>query len=217
MANTPALYPGSAPTNDAASGTIDWINPDRAQTVNGSGATVSLASKQQSKYLKCVNFLPAIPGTATIGNVVVEVLGKITSSSGTPTHGFTLVDNTGGIIGASAFDNCTFGGTFGYLSLTLDASARTPTELNGALSGVAYKAVASNGGTLAVEVDTLRVTYYYTLAPAGSINLLLMGVGSILAAASAWLGYLPWLRSKLWHAGYWLKGGQWITCTKGIA
>lgn len=215
MASVGPLYPGSAPTNDATSGTIDWINPDRAQTANGSGATVSLASKQSSKYLKCVNFLPGIDSTATIGNVVVEVLGKITSSSGTPTHIFTIVDNTGGIIGGSAVDNCTFGGTFGYLSLTLDASARTPTELNGALSGVVYKAIASNGGTLNLEVDTLRATYYYTLPATGSVNLLLMGVGSILAAASAWLGCLPWLRSKLWHAGYWLRGGRWTTCIKG--
>jgi hypothetical protein len=83
---------------------------------------------------------------------------------------------------------------------------------------MALKVATATAKTGTFEIDTVRMTYYYTpAAVSGAPILLLIGVGSILAAASAWLGCLPWLRSKLWHAGYWLRGGRWLTCTKGIA
>ena len=226
MASIGPLYPGSSPTSTAGNGggTVDWINPDRAQTENDDGATVTLGSKQTAKYLKCVNFPnTSIPGTSTMDGILLEIRGRQTAASGGGGLTANLFDSSGAELGSNghSFGTPPFTGSFAYISLGGSTDpwfgGRPASDFTGALAGVGVWANTATGASATIEIDTVRMTYYYTPPATSSPNLLLMGVGSILAAASAWLGYLPWLRSKLWHAGYWLKGGRWITCTKGIA
>ena len=231
MATVGPLYPGSAPVNDptaSPAGVTPWTGPSNAQAEGGTGATVTATRDEPSQYLCLTNFGPALPA-GTVDGIILEVRAKKTSGTG-----------PGWIIGAR-FMNLVFSkgnwsltlytsaprlsssitGTYAYYSLggvtdTWDAGSISTSFVNPSTRGftiqTAYQEISGSVEIDAgYDVDTARATYYYTPAPTGSINLLLMGVGSILSAASAWLGYLPWLRSKLWHAGYWLKGGRWAT------
>ena len=229
MASIGPLYPGSAPVNDPTStaGVVSWTNPDRAQTQNDSGATVTISRTNASLYLIALNYGPSLPAGATLSGILVELRLKLVSGSNpsnlTVTARFcTLVFSKGKWV--LTFFNDTKGtlpstltGSFAYYALgsSSDIWGFDPSVnvsfFNDSTVGLSIQASTAHlTDTPQVELDTARITYY-TPAPAGSINLLLMGVGSILSAASAWLGYLPWLRSKLWHAGYWLKGGRWAT------
>lgn len=201
MANTSALYPGSAPTDSGSGGSVAWSSASAAQTENGSGATLSLASKQGSNYLLCQNFLPAVPGSATLGNVVAEVRGKATGVVSSPYDvAVSFIDETGTQQngGSASVQDC-FTGSFGYVTFTLDGSTWTPTTVNGALSGLAIRGSAGNGVSVSLEIDTIRATYYYTPAPSGYLQLLLMGCGSVLAPFAAWAGlprFAAWLRGE---------------------
>lgn len=228
MASIGPLYPGSAPTSTAGNGggTVAWTNSDLAQTENGSGAMVSLASKQISQYLKCVNFPnTSIPGTSSMDGILLEIRGRQTAGSGGGGLAALLFDSAGGELGSNghSFGTPPFTGSFSYVSLggSTDPwfAGRPASDFTGALAGVGVWVNTATGASATIEIDTLRMTYWYTPpSTGGPAQLLLMGVGSILAAASAWLGRISqWAASKLWHAGYWLKGGRWLTCTRGIA
>lgn len=228
MATVGPLYPGSAPVNDptaSPAGVTPWTGPSNAQAEGGTGATVTATRDEPSQYLCLTNFGPALPA-GTVDGIILAVRAKKTSGTGPGwiigARLMNLVFSKGNwnltLYTSSPRLSSALTGTYTYVNLggatdTWDNPGPIPTSVaNASTTGftiqTAYQELSGSAG---FDVDTARATYYYTPTATGGVNLLLMGCGSILSAASAWLGCLPWLRSQLWHAGYWLKGGRWTT------
>ncbi len=167
------------PTTDAIAGsavntgsTNTWTNPTRAETVNASYATASLANAATSASLDITNFSLGIPSTATINGFSVSITRHASSSTSTNHVADATIQllQGGTAVGtnkaATTTNWPTSDGVATYGTGTTDlwgATGWTYTNVNASNFGVriAAKATASSG-SLTPSVDGVSITVYYT-------------------------------------------------------
>ncbi len=89
MATQGPNSPGTA-ANDAAVGTVAWVNPNNAKISDGVFTTFTSATNVTSHYLKLTNYGFTIPSGATINGIEVDIQRK-GSTANTTTHTRDLV------------------------------------------------------------------------------------------------------------------------------
>ncbi len=155
--------------SDNSIGTIAWNNPGFARAGGGFQATyedVSGASKT-SEYLKITDFDYAVPTTATILGIEVQI-NRIPGI-----HGQTVADNVvklvkaDGTLGSenkAAVGNWATGNqTITYGSSTdLWGEVWTPADINDVDFGAVLSVTATSSGPSFPSVDMIRVIVYYT-------------------------------------------------------
>lgn len=159
---------GNTFADDSAVGTIPWSTPNKADVSDDVGANAgSMSVGNLSHYLKATNFRYAIPSTATILGIKVEVEG---SAAGT----CVIMDNAvrlvkGGTVQATDRSSVTpwttsldeyrsYGGPTDLWGTTWTASDINASNFGFALS---VHCTAGNGGA---STDHIRVTVYYSAA-----------------------------------------------------
>lgn len=166
--------------DDSSIGTISWSGPESAKKHDNESATADVLASGISHYLKATNFAFAIPSTATINGILVEVL-RTEGDAATA----NIFDNAvrivkGGVIGTHDKSKLTewdfptrpgdpfleddeytsYGG-----STDLWGTTWTPTDINASTFGVAISAKGVGGtGTSQAQIDHIRITVYYTVA-----------------------------------------------------
>lgn len=174
---TTAATPGSIFFNGTSVGTVNWTQPQNAQTSDGVYATVSqtvgILATVNTHYLAATGFGFNIPGGATICGVTVTVqrkrqdllLGAITDNS-------VKLINTGTVGGmehANATDWSTTETTVTYGDATdLWGLPLTPTTVSAANFGVAVSAKLTGGPLIALllqaGIDYITVAVSYSTA-----------------------------------------------------
>lgn len=192
MANTAALYPGAAPVDDPTTtvGAVAWTNPGRAQSQNDSGATVSIDRTNASHYLIANTFGPSLPAGCTLNGLVVEVRAKRTSGTGTGSLlsvqwcGLTFSKGSWSLstYGSAKTNSSGLTGSFAYYTFGTSSdvwgTSNPASDFNADSTGVAIQVSTGNPtDTPAYEVDTVRVTYYYTEAATGKRSSISLSAG----------------------------------------
>lgn len=165
--------PANLPTAAAniADGGANWNNVNNVLTQNNSGATATIEGP--SATLQATGFNFAIPASATITGIMVEI-GKrsVTPASFTDLQ-VTLVGGSGpsanraqtGIVWpVGTFAPRTYGAAGDSWGL-----AWTPDQINSSAFGVQLKATTVSFGT--VEVDYMKINVYYTASGSTSWTL----------------------------------------------
>lgn len=164
---TSATSPGTAAS--VAGSKVDWSNPNNALVSDDSRATAALdfgiVDFESSDSLRLTNFGFAIPSTATITGILVEVEGRKNSAAAQGST-VTLV-NAAATIGSSITGSIFLNGSDSYISYGGSGNTfgyqLTPTVVNSSTFGIDFVANIALS-TTTVSVDHARITVYYTLA-----------------------------------------------------
>jgi hypothetical protein len=173
-------------------GTASWSRASRAISSNNSYATTSLKGTT-SKYLRCLNYGFAIPVTATINGITVNVERKASTANGDSRDAAMRIVK-GGTIGT--FDRST---TTLYTSSDITEAHGSATDLwglnwtvadiNAVTFGAAFAAIKPTSGTSqTISVDVISITVDYTVdttSPTVS-SIKLASVNPTGAASVAW-------------------------------
>lgn len=167
------FYPDSI-KNDNSIGNVKWVNPINAADSDKLYAIAAdTGSGIQSNYLVATHFHFAIPGTAIIKGILVEVLGHYVyfGPPGPPplkTSYVSLVKND--TIQKTTFSNVTLPGNndkywipFGGDTSMWNDTALRPADINNPNFGVAYSVLFDKDS---IFINSIRITVYYT-NPAG--------------------------------------------------
>ncbi|MEY4927656.1 MAG: hypothetical protein RI894_2092, partial [Bacteroidota bacterium] len=142
-----------------------WTTPANATTVNATATTAVLAAAATSQCLQVTGLGFAIPATATVTGVTVNIIRKASTLS-------TALDNivqlvVGGVaVGANkakvttyplTFSNSVYGNATDMWTTTL-----TPAQVNAANFGVNFRAACTASST--VSIDAIEVNVCYTTA-----------------------------------------------------
>jgi len=166
--NTGFLNPGTCV--DGNDNNHDWNRPDRAETNNGSYATVSLDGTV-SNYLGCGDYGFNIPTNAIINGITVRIerFSSSTQNNGSRDAVVYLVRN--GAVSA-AYNGAT---TTPYTTSSasedhggsniLWGAAWTPADINNAAFGAAFKATkpSATGQSQTISVDVIQIAVDYTI------------------------------------------------------
>lgn len=174
--DTGVKYPATKTTQSVApEDDVNWANPANIGASDNQYATVTLALGQYSYRLKAQRFdFSAIPDGSTIDGILVEIERKINTAGFVcydyrvqllDASGALIGDNKAGAIGWTTTD------TFKSYGGSSDKWNASPTAamVKDADFGVVLSA-RSAWGTLIAYVDCIRVTVYYTVAPAAPTN-----------------------------------------------
>lgn len=166
---TSATSPATG-TSEVGSGTA-WTNPTNIATSNNTYATSSITLGNSTNKLRAAEFGFAIPTTASITGILVEVEGKMTATGGGSAHSVSVtLDRNGTQIGSAISSSNPFTGSDAYVSF--GGSGNTfggpilPAQLNDSLGGVEFGVnVVGTGVDTGVDfsIDHVRVTVYYSL------------------------------------------------------
>lgn len=159
-----ARFPTSI-VNDSTSGTVDWVDPENADTSNDTYATATLTSGQTTKYLKATGFCFGLAGNLTISNVTVRVEAHASADTVTDLKVELVV---GGTIGGTSQHT---GVDLGTTDAVRTYSA-TPTawgfpslsilDVNSADFGVALRYSNGSASSRSVSVDSIEIRLTYT-------------------------------------------------------
>lgn len=120
-----------------------------------------------SHYLNCQNAGFTIPANATITGVVVEIEGK--DSSNQLTDKVVSLINNGTVNGNNKFNGTVWTAAdtvFTYGSSTdLWGNTLTPAIVNDTDFGVVLQVENVNGGNATAQVDYVRMTVHFNIAP----------------------------------------------------
>lgn len=159
--------PGTT-ANNASVGTVAWTNPNNASAGGSTFATAALNTSVKSNYLLTSNHGFAIPTTSPILGVVVQAVGKRSSSG----EGEILDDSCRLVVaGAPAgqdkatslkvLNKVETEWEFG-LGTSLWELALTPAIINASGFGVALSVKHSNtGSAITAEIDFIQITVFY--------------------------------------------------------
>jgi hypothetical protein len=154
-------FPGTA-ADDSAAGSVAWTSIANITATDFAVANAALnVPGDISHYAKATNFGFAIPGTATITGVLVEV---VRTASGLGVYDKTVKLVKGGVVsgnnnGALAQEWSTFT-TVGYGSSSdLWGLTLTPADVNGATFGVVVSATSTTPAS--ARLDSVKITVYY--------------------------------------------------------
>lgn len=176
MASQGPNYPATVTTTSPApENANDWLNPTNVGAADGAEASITAAtydSPDISFRLNARNYGFTIPAGATIDGVLVEINKRDQAIGGAVDFRVQLQDGNGNLVGTNKADTLTDWPTnattisYGGAADGWNASL-TPTLVNGTLFGVIFSAQATAANT-DIFVDFIRVTVYYTAAPAGA-------------------------------------------------
>ncbi len=135
---------------------------------NSNRAIADLDDNQVSKYLKATDFDFAIPNTATINGIVVEVERQAENSDRIKDNAVRIVK--GGVIGTQNKAGANFWNTtetyVTYGSSTdLWGTTWTPADINATNFGFVFSAKkdSTENGAREARVNHIRITVHYTL------------------------------------------------------
>lgn len=181
MAEGP-LYPST--TVDDGGGSFSWNNVTGVNAVFATDSKVASASSDTAawtatNYIKSTNFGFAIPSSATIEGIKVEILRDASNNIASPQqqvkdsnlHLLKAGSETGDekadtstiwVDGGGAVENytlITYGG-----NVDLWGTTWTPSEINDSGFGMRFRPqIYDDGaGTTAADIDYFRITVYYT-------------------------------------------------------
>jgi len=154
---------------DAGIGTIDWNNGSDAYTSNNVRAyTNTMINGDKSYYLTETNFGFAIPSTATIDGIVVEVERRDNGSGNIMDNSIKIIQG-GSIIGSqhSAGGNWPSSDTYKTYGNATDLWGTTwlYSDINASNFGIAISCKKAGAGNNQGEIDHVRITIYYTDNP----------------------------------------------------
>jgi hypothetical protein len=177
MANTAATSPGTVASVNTGVGLTAWTNPTNAAASDNAYATVAsnAISGSLSHQLRATNFPFAIPGTATIDGILVEVEAKSSNGTSTLIEAFLINGSAGSAADQIGTDqittDITVATTDAYYTVggasSLWGATLTPAIINGANFGVGIRADAKGsppGNFRTIFIDHIRMTVYYTIA-----------------------------------------------------
>lgn len=160
--------PGSC-VNVTGTGDDNWSNPDNAEAQGGGSASVSMASNDSSRYLRCSSYGFTLPANAVVDGITVTIRRSTNNTNGNPRDSEVRLLK-GGVL--QTVSNYASGDTY-PLTLTDaiygDASnlwnnSWTAAEINAAGFGVSFVTQRSGGGgNRTVNVDVISVTVDYTV------------------------------------------------------
>lgn len=154
--------PGTV-VDDSTTGTKVWSNPNNAKVSDNVYATVLIAYKNQSHYLKATNFGFAIPIGATIKGIITEI-ECTRSSSNIYENSIKIVKSNGSFGSTNKSTQAYLPSTDTYLSYgsTTDLwnEIWTVTDINDVNFGVGF----SFFGIGTCYVDHIRITVYFSLS-----------------------------------------------------
>ncbi len=177
MAHADSSGPNSASTgaDDAGTGSVTWTSPENITTSDNIGAGAGLTSlNTTSHYLKATNFGFSIPSGATINGIVVEWERKDNDIMGANSKDNAVRIVKGGTIGATDKSSAsTWPASDAYASYgsssDLWGETWTVSDINASTFGAALSAISViSANSAAPTVDHVRITVYYTGAPANA-------------------------------------------------
>lgn len=179
--NLPTAATGN--TNTVFAGTKVWTNPTNILAVDSSRAIViqTLAGTVTTDDLIATGFGFSIPAGATINGIQVD-MDQLSSNDGTLDVGAKLL-KAGAAVGtsqtATGSNWSSLGGTATYGGSTnLWGTTWTAPDINssnfGFVIAASIAAAGGTGGSEAAESDWVKITVFYTPAPAGTTAKFLM-------------------------------------------
>jgi len=159
-------YPSTG-SSISIGGNADWLTPTNILSDDASYSTSDIGKNKSSDYLTGTNFGFAIPGTATITGVIVEIdrYGGTTDISDnvlylTKDGNITTGTDNGntGVAWPTTATTATYGG-----SSDLWGTTWTPAEINSTNFGVMLMAQNTGSTSITAYVDFIRVTIHYTV------------------------------------------------------
>lgn len=180
---TVTMNPGSC-ANATGIGTAAWA-PSPTTNVNLSDALYATASiNGTSNYLRCSGYGFAVPATATILGIVVNVTRKSSSTTSTTDGAMRLVK--GGAVGLTDRSTATVYTTADVIeahgtSADLWGVAWTPADINLATFGAAFAAKSTKSRIVSVNYMPISVTYSAPPAAPHHIQIVHSGSGKTCA------------------------------------
>lgn len=199
-AATQAAFPSTCIST--GTGDVGWSNTARAETNDGQYATARL-NGETSEFLRCTGYGFTIPPGAIINGITVSIerASSRTSNGGSRDHAVRIVK--GGTIGtvdkssATSYSDVDAVQAYGGAA-DLWGQIWTPTDINAANFGAAFKAIkpSGNGPDHFVSVDYIEIVVDYTIdtipptvtgisSYCGGINQLLVTFSESVSAATA--------------------------------
>lgn len=194
--NTGATFPGAAADLGAT-----WTNINNIKVDDGAFATVSVLHGATSSTAQGTNFGFAIPATATINGILVEIKGFVTGGgSGFGGNTVAQLVKAGAAVGSTVFNSLS--GSSAYIafgsSTFLWGSTWAPADINASNFGVNF--IVKNPslvGTAAFSVDAVRITVFYTDTSTGAPTTSVSGTG--ITASTGWTYVYCYMNSVTGH------------------
>lgn len=182
--NTPATFPAGA----SSLGAPVWNNPGNIRVDDGVSATCLVTAFNTSAQLLASNFGFAIPLTATITGVLVEIKRAQTAGAGSLIDQLVRLTKAGVAGGTNhaagawpgALTYQSYGGSTDLWGLTL-----APADINNSGFGVQLTADETGGASATAAVDAIRVTIYYKQVGGSGVSDLLQGTNCGFALTSS--------------------------------
>jgi MSHA biogenesis protein MshQ len=156
-------------TSVAGIGTVAWTNPGRAVASDASYATASVDGTT-TRFLQCTGYGFAIPASATINGITVNVTRRSnsTANGGSDDAAMRLVK--AGVIGATDASTATVYTTADVIeahggATYLWGTTWTPADINAANFGAAFAATkaSASGAAHTISVDYIQISVDYTV------------------------------------------------------
>lgn len=160
--------PGSLTSSSSAPESAEaWVTPNNALTDNATYASITAASYDSpdiSARLRADQFGFAIPGTATIDGIVVEIERRCGAGTARDFR-VQLLDDAGALIGdnkasATSWPSTDTVASYGSSS-DLWGASWTPTSINDTQFGMVLS-VEATSANVDIFVDFFRITVHYT-------------------------------------------------------
>lgn len=159
--------------DDASVGTVAWTSTGSINASDDVRATAALGGAATSHYLTAQRFQFSIPTGATIDGIQVE-WEKSASVAGTVVDSSVRLIKAGTIVGtdkADAVTNWPLSASEAYVTYggptDLWGTTWTAAQINSLQFGACLAGVST--GAVQLRVDHVRITVYYTPAPAGNL------------------------------------------------
>lgn len=170
VAALPAVVTATTSADDNAVGTIAWTTPNNARSYTGFSTAASDTSgvSVQTHYLKIYGFGYAVPSTATILGIEVEIIKNAATATACVDTVVKLIKASGALGTDNKADTVTAwpgaqNRVITYGSPTdLWGDTWTPSDVNNSNFGAALSATSTNTGIGPPNVYAIRVNVYYT-------------------------------------------------------
>lgn len=156
-------------------GTVNWQTAGNVSVSDDVYSVANTATGSLTHYLGARDFGFSIPSGATVDGIVVEVERKKSVGISTATDNSALIRKSDGSYGttnkalAGAWPTVDTYATYGSSS-DLWGEVWTPADINNANFGFVIAANLNYDINIAVSVDHIRITVYYTISRSSATN-----------------------------------------------